>query len=471
MTKYLEQNNFSNLSAVRVKTFKSMKKLFGTDGMRGEAGVFPLDEKTIEIVGWSLARQFAELNNRNARFITGRDTRESGSWIEKAFHAGAIAGGAECESADVITTPGVAFLTKNFNFDAGIVISASHNPFQDNGIKIFSPTGKKLDEATEREIEKDIFESQKSKVEGRKSEVDSSKAIDYQNAYLDYLAEEFKSLSLNNFKMVVDCANGASSNLAPRLFERFGAEVIAIHNQPDGKNINNDCGSTHIESLRAKVVEEKANFGVAFDGDADRALFVDEKGNLVDGDGTLWTMAQLLQSHGKLNNNTVVATVMSNIGLEVALNSINVKLLRTSVGDKYVLQSLLETDSSVGGEQSGHIIFPNKSLVGDGMMTTLFLLETLFETGKSLSEITSGFQRFPQILVNVKVKEKRPFEEVTKIVEASNKVEAELGRQGRLLLRYSGTENLARVMIEGENQSDITNQANWLAEVIKGALN
>lgn len=448
-----------------------MKKLFGTDGMRGEAGIFPLDKKTIEIVGSSLARQFKEKLGRNARFITGRDTRESGSWIEEAFHRGATLGGANCESAGLITTPGVAFLTKNFNFDAGIVISASHNPFQDNGIKIFLPTGRKLDEATEREIEKNIFLNAECGMQNAELEkIDSSKAIEYQNNYLDYLAEEFKALSLNGFKLVVDCANGASSNLAPRLFERFGAKVVALHNSPNGKNINNNCGSTHIESLLAKVVEEKANFGVAFDGDADRSLFVDEKGNLVDGDATLWAMAQLLKSHGRLNNDTVVATVMSNIGLEVALKSINVNLLRTSVGDKYVLQSLLETNSSVGGEQSGHIIFPDKSLVGDGMMTALFLLEVLFETGKSLSEITAGFTRFPQILVNVKVKEKRPFEEVAKIVEASKQVEAELGNQGRLLLRYSGTENLARVMIEGENQSEIERQANWLADIIKEAL-
>jgi phosphoglucosamine mutase len=448
-----------------------MKKLFGTDGMRGEAGAFPLDEKTIEIAGWSLTRQFREKLGRNARFITGRDTRESGSWIEKAFHAGAIAGGADCESAEIITTPGVAFLTKNFGFDAGIVISASHNPFQDNGIKIFSPTGKKIDEVTEREIEKDIFDDSKFQIPNSKlKEVDSSKAVEYQTAYLDYLADEFKNLRLENLKMVVDCANGASSNLAPHLFERFGAEVVAIHNSPDGKNINADCGSTHIENLLAKVVAEKANFGVAFDGDADRSLFADEQGNFVDGDATLWAMAQLLQSRGKLNNDTVISTVMSNIGLELALNSRNIKLLRTSVGDKYVLQSLLETNCSVGGEQSGHIIFPEKSLVGDGMMTALFLLETMFETGKSLSEITTGFTRFPQILVNVKVKEKRPFEEMSEIAEAAQQIETELGAKGRLLLRYSGTENLARVMIEGENQAEIERQANWLANIIREAL-
>lgn len=438
--------------------------------MRGEAGVFPLDEKTVEIVGWSLARQFKEKLNKTPRFITGRDTRESGEWIEKAFHKGAISGGANCQSAEVIPTPGVAFLTGKFDFDAGIVISASHNPFHDNGIKIFLPNGRKLDEITERAIEKDISISDFGFRILDFKELDSSKSLEYQNAYLDYLADEFRNLRLENFKIVVDCANGASSDLAPRLFERFGAEIIALHNQPDGKNINNECGSTHIEDLLAKVIAEKANFGVAFDGDADRSLFVDEKGILVDGDATLWAMAQLLQSHEKLNNDTVVATVMSNIGLEIALNSRNITLLRTAVGDKYVLQSLLETNSSVGGEQSGHIIFPNKSLVGDGMMTTLFLLEALFETGKSLSEITAGFTRYPQILVNVKVKEKRPFEEVEEIVKASKHVESELGTKGRLLLRYSGTENLARVMIEGEDQTDIERQANWLADVIREAL-
>jgi phosphoglucosamine mutase len=446
-----------------------MKKLFGTDGIRGEAGKFPLDEKTIYTIGQSLARQYAEKLGRKPRFITGRDTRESGSWIEKAFHDGVHSENGEAISAEIITTPGVAFLTKQFDFDAGIVISASHNPFHDNGLKVFLPSGKKIDETTEREIEKDIFNSEQSAVISYQL-VDNSQSEKFQNAYLDYLAESFKSLSLKGFRIVMDCANGASSNLAPRLFERFGAEVIAIHNSPDGKNINADCGSTHIQDLQAQVIANKANFGVAFDGDADRALFVNEHGEFVDGDVTLWAMAQHLQSHNKLNNDTVVATVMSNIGLEIALKSKNINLLRTSVGDKYVLQSLIETNSSVGGEQSGHIIFPERSLVGDGMFTALSLLETLKETGKSLYEISRGFESFPQILVNVKVAEKRPFDEVAEIVEASKKIEAELGTKGRLLLRYSGTENLARVMIEGENQTDIERQANWLAEVIKLAL-
>ncbi|MDQ3711208.1 MAG: phosphoglucosamine mutase [Acidobacteriota bacterium] len=447
-----------------------MKKLFGTDGIRGEAGAFPLDEKTIEIIGNSLARQFTEQLGRSPRFITGRDTRESGAWIERAFCAGANAAEADCESAEIITTPGVAFLTEKFHFDAGVVISASHNPYQDNGIKIFLPTGKKIDEATEKEIEKDIFELE---IENRSlnelGEI-NTRASDYQESYLNYLTEEFKTLDLNRFKMMIDCANGAACNLAPKLFEKFGANVESINITPDGKNINENCGSLHLENLQKDVLEEKANFGVAFDGDADRSLFVDEKGNLVDGDAVLWIMANHLQARGKLNNQTVVATVMSNIGLEIALNSKNIKLLRTAVGDKYVLRELLETNSAIGGEQSGHIIFPFHSLVGDGMFTTLFLLEAIRESGKSLSELTSGFIKLPQILVNVKVGEKRPFEAVAEIAEAAQKIENELGDKGRLLLRYSGTENLARVMIEGENQAEIEAQANHLAEVIKSSL-
>jgi len=449
-----------------------MKKLFGTDGIRGKAGEFPLDAETIEIIGQSLARQFQNKLNRNPRFIVGRDTRESGTWIEEAFGRGAIESGTDCESAEVITTPGVAFLTKKLNFDAGIVISASHNPFEDNGIKIFSPSGEKIDRATEMEIEKDILESREHSLKSQKSDqkIKISRASEMQNEYVNYLAKEFTDLALDNFKMVVDCANGAAFNLAPRLFERFGAEVVAINFQPTGRNINENCGSLHLEHLQSRVLEEKADFGVAFDGDADRSLYVDEKGNLVDGDAVLWIMARHLQNLEKLKNQTVVATVMSNIGLEIALQSKNIKLVRTDVGDKYVLQELLKTDAALGGEQSGHIIFPFQSLVGDGMLTTLFLLDALRMNEKTLSEMTDGFVRFPQILINVKVREKLPFESVAEIREASAQIEKELGGKGRLLLRYSGTESLARVMIEGKNQAEIETQANNLAEIIRKNL-
>lgn len=447
-----------------------MKKLFGTDGMRGEAGVFPLDQKTIEVVGFALAKLYTESLGRIPRFVTGRDTRESGSWIENAFHKGAVSAGAHCESAEVITTPGVAFVTREFDFDAGIVISASHNPFQDNGLKVFLPTGRKLEESVEREIERYIYDKTDLNSVGMANQIDIRRSAEFRQAYLAYLCAGFQNLQLSGKRIVVDCANGASSTLAPELFSSFGAEVIPIHNTPDGKNINLDCGSTHIESLIKKVVEESADLGVAFDGDADRALFVDENGELVDGDATLWAMAQLLKAHGGLKDDVVVATVMSNLGLEVALESIGVKLLRTAVGDKYVLQELLTTGTSVGGEQSGHIIFPAKSLVGDGMMTALFLLEVMFEKKRTLSQLTDGFVRYPQILINVKVGEKKPFDEVPAIVNAVQGVETELGSSGRLLLRYSGTENLARVMIEGKDQATIEKQAHSVADVIKASL-
>ncbi len=445
-----------------------MKKLFGTDGIRGEAGKFPLDRETVKIIGRSLAEHFGREDGHTARLITGRDTRKSGTWIEDAFTTGAHSGGAVCESAGVITTPGVAYLTKAEGFDAGIVISASHNPFQDNGVKVFLPSGKKLDSSVERSIEKHIAEKDLDFDLDETS--DQSSAEGYQKTYIEHLEENFTNLSLEGLKISVDCANGAASSLAPKLFADFGAEVKPIYNSPDGENINRDCGSLHLEKLQEAVIVEGADFGVAFDGDADRSLFVDEKGDLVDGDATLWIMAQHLKAKGGLYGETVVATVMSNIGLELALDSIGVKLLRTSVGDKYVLEELLKTRAAVGGEQSGHIIFPNHSLVGDGMQTALFLLEALKEGGRTLSEAKKGFTQFPQILVNVRVNEKRPFDEVSEIMEGARKIEEELGDTGRLLLRYSGTENLARVMIEGKDQSEIEEQANSLANVIQGSL-
>jgi phosphoglucosamine mutase len=457
------------VSAAKLTTGK-MDKLFGTDGIRGVAGAFPLDEQTIKIVGRSLATRMTTKLGRPPRLIIGRDTRESGAWIEGAFYSGVSVAAAECKSAGVITTPGVAFLTKQFGFDAGIVISASHNPFQDNGIKIFAPSGKKIEETAERLIEQDIHEASSEAIPDAAYEIDNSEAENFGNAYLDYLAGQFPSLSLNGKKIVVDCANGAASDLVPRLFGRLGADVIAINDRPDGRNINENCGSLHLEGLKSLVVKENADFGVAFDGDADRSLFVDEQGNLVDGDTTLWILARYFDEHGGLAKRTVVSTVMSNIGLELALKSKNMKLVRTSVGDKYVLDELLRTETSLGGEQSGHIIIPQKSLVGDGMMTTLFVLETMFEKAEPLSRLSDGFTRYPQILLNVKVREKLPFESVPKIADAAKQIEGQLQEKGRLLLRYSGTENLARVMIEGKDQVEIETQANHLADVIREAL-
>lgn len=445
-----------------------MKKLFGTDGIRGTAGEFPLDEATVAKIAASVTRHFRERLGRDPRFVTGRDTRESGLSIEAAFHNGSHAEGAVCKSGSVITTPGVAYLAKAFDFDAGVVISASHNPYQDNGIKIFLPSGKKTDEEIESQVEKDV--AAKIVVANDGGQVDAQRTGEFRDSYLEHLKEKVKDFSASGVKVVIDCANGAASDLAPKLFSDIGAEVDAIHNTPDGRNINENCGSLHLEHLQEKVRETKAQFGVAFDGDADRALFVDEKGNVVDGDATLWIMAQYLQSHDKLKNSKVVATVMSNIGLELALKSKGIELLRANVGDKYVLDELLKTDSEIGGEQSGHIIFPEVSLVGDGMMTALLLLWAVQERGVTLSEATAGFVRYPQILKNVKVREKRAFGDVPEIAAAAKMLESELDGRGRLLLRYSGTENLARVMIEGKDQKEIEAQADRLAGVIAEAL-
>jgi phosphoglucosamine mutase len=453
-----------------------MAKLFGTDGMRGEAGRFPLDAATVRKVGSSLAVHLSEkLEGRAPVIVIGRDTRESGAWLQQALIAGATEAGAQCQPAGVITTPGVAFLARALPADAGIVISASHNPYQDNGVKIFSPSGRKLADATERLIEADILASRDGPgANGQTDEPlvnDDGEAERLRTRYLDFLTNEIaRGLLLNDLTIVLDCANGSASNLAPDVFARLGARVIAINNQPNGRNINRDCGSLHIEGLRRKVLEEHGDLGVAFDGDADRALFVDAQGHFVDGDATMWALTKYLDTRGGLSQGTVVATVMSNIGLEIALRSRGLQLVRTDVGDKYVLDELLRTGASLGGEQSGHLIFPSLSLAGDGMITTLCLLRAMQEDGKSLDQLTEGFKRYPQILVNVSVREKRPFSELESVQAVAHEIEKKLGDRGRLLLRYSGTEPLARVMIEGESQSEIEACAYQLASVISESI-
>ncbi len=450
------------------------KKLFGTDGVRGKAGQFPLDAVTVRVIGASLSAHLAEQHpGRAPRIVIGRDTRESGPAIERDLTIGAKSLGAEVESAGVITTPGVAFLTRNLGADAGVVISASHNPYEDNGIKIFAPSGKKLDEPTERQIEKDVAEDRFRDLGLRQIEEKEAKPRDLElhDRYLAFLQHEVAhDLSLAALKIVIDCANGASFELAPLLFEKLGARVIAISNQPDGRNINLNCGSLHIEGLQERVLTERADLGIAFDGDADRALFVDADGMFVDGDATMWVLANYMQSRGELENDLVVSTVMTNLGLEVALRSRHIKLMRTDVGDKYVLEELLKSNAALGGEQSGHIIFPKISLAGDGMITAINLLRVMNHENKRLGQLTEGFKRFPQILVNVRVREKIPFEELPSVQELAHEIERALGDRGRLLLRYSGTESLARVMIEGEDEGDVTTRAQELAEVIKGEI-
>jgi phosphoglucosamine mutase len=452
-------------------------RLFGTDGIRGEAGKFPLDAPTVRAIGGSLARHLAErIGGRPPRVIIGRDTRESGPRIERELIAGALAFGAEVQSAGIITTPGVAFLARTLPTDAGVVISASHNPYQDNGVKVFDRSGRKLDDATERLIEKDITgEGVVSNAQPDAREQTNSdnqqNAAELRGRYLDYLVHDVShDLSLAGLTIVVDCANGAAYELAPHLLRRLGANVIAINNEPDGHNINRDCGSLHLEVLRRAVLANRAGLGVAFDGDADRALFVDADGELVDGDATMWVLANYLKSRGELTGEAVVATVMSNVGLEIALRSRGINMTRTDVGDKYVLDELIRSGAAIGGEQSGHIILPELSLAGDGMMTTLYLLRAMRDQENSLAALTEGFRRYPQILVNVRVREKRSFEEIPAIHHLAREVEKKLGDRGRLLLRYSGTEPLARIMIEGESEDEVKSHAGALAAAIRAEL-
>jgi phosphoglucosamine mutase len=454
------------------------QKLFGTDGIRGEAGKFPLDENTVVLIGQSLVSNLAREMGRAPRIVIGRDTRESGPDIERALAGGAMAAGAEVISAGVITTPGVAFVTRTEGFDAGVVISASHNPYRDNGIKVFSPSGKKLADEMERRVEEDLG-AYRSAGSGQRAWADGPKAHDgyedreahYRERYINYLAEDVgRGLSPVGLRVALDCANGAASDLAPKLFRRIGAQVEVINASPDGRNINEGCGSLHLEGLQRVVVERRLDLGVAFDGDADRALFVDSGGALVDGDAVILALADYLKSRGLLAGDAVVATVMSNIGLEIALRERSIELVRAQVGDRYVLEELLARGGRLGGEQSGHIIFPSISLAGDGMITALELLRVIRESGLPLSALASQMTKFPQVLVNVRVRNKPPLESLPEVKAEIDRAEAELRGRGRLLVRYSGTENLARVMIEGEDQAKIDEWANHIAGVIRRAI-
>lgn len=449
-------------------------KLFGTDGIRGVAGRFPLDEKTIPEIGRSIVSNLKGELGRPPLIVIGRDTRQSGPEIERALALGMIQASARVESAGVITTPGVAFITRIAPFDAGVVISASHNPYRDNGIKIFSPSGRKLADEMERRIEEDVAAHTSS----NETEQDSSLSLEYENRedafreqYIDYLVEKVAGgLNLEGLRLGLDCANGAASAIAPEVFRRIGALVKVINNSPDGKNINEQCGSLHIGSLQRAVREANLNLGIAFDGDADRALFVDANGELVDGDAVLFVLADYMKSKGLLANDLVVATVMSNIGLEVALKEKGMELARAQVGDRYVLEELLRRDARLGGEQSGHLIFPDISLAGDGIITAIELLRAVKEAGRDINELATEMKRYPQVLVNVRVKSKPRLQSVPEIRAEIDRLENEMQGRGRLLVRYSGTENLARVMIEGEDQQGIERQANSLAEVIKRAI-
>jgi phosphoglucosamine mutase len=452
----------------------SHDKLFGTDGIRGKAGKYPLDEKTVELIGRSLVSNLSRDLDRPASIIIGRDTRESGRWIESSLSRGAISEGARVEAAGIITTPGVAFITRRESFDAGVVISASHNPYQDNGIKIFSPSGRKLSDEMEQRVEADIALLSQTSCEMNESADEftiSDPSSDHAALYISYLVEEVgRQLSLDSLRIGIDCANGAASTIAPEVFRRLGANIEVICADPDGKNINEGCGSLHTEKLQHLVLERGLDLGIAFDGDADRALLIDDRGSLVDGDHEMLILARFMKEQGRLPHDAVVSTVMSNIGLEMALSERGIRMTRAQVGDRFVLEELIARGAGLGGEQSGHIIFPDISLAGDGIVTAIEMLRALIHSGRRLSDLASSLKKFPQILVNVQVGSKPPLETIAPVKAEIERIEREMHGRGRLLVRYSGTENLARVMIEGEDQARIEQQANSLAARIKQAL-
>ena len=445
-----------------------MKKLFGTDGIRAVAGQYPLDAPTIHAIGVALAHSLS-VTTPSPRVLLGMDTRESGSWIAATLTAGLISAGASVESAGVITTPAIAFLTRAHSFSAGVVISASHNPWQDNGIKVFGPDGYKLPDATELAIEEEILRRLESA--GASSEKTAPPVNEADRAeYIRFLRAAVPDLSLDGRRIVIDCANGAASAVAPELFAGLGGEVIITHASPDGRNINENCGALHPEIVAGAVRHHNASMGITFDGDADRSLFADENGCVVNGDAVLLLAARDLQQRGLLAKSTVVATTMSNMGLEAALKRSGIQMLRAPVGDKYVLEQMQAIGAALGGEQSGHIIFSGRSTTGDGLLTALLLLDIIHRSGKPLADLVADLKVFPQVIVNVKVREKKPLDTIPTVVAAIAAAELELADSGRVVIRYSGTEALARVMIEAESEPLMRHHAETIASAIRAEL-
>lgn len=447
------------------------RQLFGTDGIRGVAGEPPLDGSTVYATGVALGRWAVATHGVGSEILIGMDTRESGQWIAETVAAGAATAGARVRFAGLLTTPGVAYLTRSQEFVAGVMISASHNPFRDNGIKIFDHSGFKLPDDLEHALEGVIFQLLAEGGKADRTPLVVDEGLD--QAYIDFLAGTFRG-SLKGMRLVVDCANGASCHLAPALLQRLGAEVITTGCSPDGRNINLQCGALYVDRLGPEVRKHGATAGIAFDGDADRAMLVSESGKVVDGDAILLLVAQSLLNKGRLVDSTgsptVVATVMSNYGLEGALKANGVRLLRTSVGDKYVLEEMVRIGAILGGEQSGHVIFREFATTGDGMLTALRVLEVMVESGKGLDELTKDLQIYPQILVNVHIKQKKPIEQMGAVQDEIQAAMADFAGAGRVLVRFSGTEPLARVMVEGPDTERVERFAKRIAHAVEREL-
>jgi phosphoglucosamine mutase len=447
------------------------RALFGTDGIRGVAGEAPLDPKTAQAVGAALGDWIIKSGQPHREVLIGMDTRESGPWLAAEVAAGLARHGVKVEFAGVTTTPGVAYLAKHGPFAAGVMISASHNPYQDNGIKLIGHAGYKLPDEQEELLEKEIFSLLDRGAYSPPAPLAVNAGLD--RAYIDHLAATLPG-DLSGLKIVADCANGSASILAPELFERLGARVLPIHCSPDGRNINLNCGSLHLEVLQAAVLEQKADVGVAFDGDADRALFVARSGKIIDGDAVLFVTGRFLKEHGQLTVDghppLIVATVMSNLGLERALCAHGIEMIRTPVGDKYVLEEMLKRGAVLGGEQSGHVIFHRYATTGDGMLTALRVFEVMRDANAGLDELTQEVQVYPQRLVNVRIKQKRRLEDLPGVVAEIRAAEESFGDSGRVLVRFSGTEPLARVMVEGPELDRVETFANRIASQIQAEL-
>jgi phosphoglucosamine mutase len=450
------------------------RNLFGTDGIRGIAGEFPLDPGTVFAVGLALGHSLKKKTAR-PRVLLGRDTRESSPWIAATLAEALRQSGAKAESAGIVPTPAVAYLARAHGFNAGAVISASHNPWHDNGIKLFGGDGFKLPDAVELTMEEEIlFHASKVNVPDIKSlsPVEDNSAL--QSDYIQFLRTSLPNLSLGTMKLVVDCANGAAAAVAPELFRRLNregrAKVTLLNVKPDGHNINANCGALHPNVVAAEVKNRKASMGVTLDGDADRCMLAGSRGNVINGDAILLMAGRDLKARGLLTGDTVVATTMSNMGLEAALKRSGIRMLRASVGDRYVLEEMLKTKAALGGEQSGHILLPHLATTGDGLLTALVILELVSRTGKSVDELTADLKVFPQVIVNVKVREKKPLAGIPAVAAAIHAAEGELKDSGRVVIRYSGTEPLARVMIEAENSEAMKRHADAIAGAIRTEL-
>src|SRR3981189_2516838 len=452
------------------------RQLFGTDGIRGVAGEFPLTRESTYLIGRALGHDLIR-GNAKARVVIGQDTRGSSRWIADRVWQGLAAVGVRVSSAGVITTPGVAYLARSQRFDAGVVISASHNPWTDNGIKVFSGDGYKLPDAHELAIEKEIF----ALLQGSQAapQPDSTPPLSslpgdagLRQAYVGWLVSNIKT-DVSGLRVAVDCAHGAAAAEAPELFRGHGVQATFLHSAPDGQNINEQCGALHPETVARFVVENKGQYdlGVTFDGDADRALFSDAQGRVVNGDSVLLIAAREMQSSGSLSNNTVVATTMSNMGLELAFQRSGIRMLRANVGDKYVLEEMQRVKATLGGEQSGHILFRDgEATTGDGLLTAFRVLEIRVRPGKPLADLVSDLKVFPQTIRNVRVREKVPFAQIPVVQAAITAAERELDGNGRVVVRYSGTEALARVMIEAESKEQIDRLAEAIVGSIQSAL-